>query len=287
MKLMSLSTILSDALSGIVELSKDFGIFLSDHRQEVGILTCMTSGVCATATGIHATVKAYPEYLKLKEESEDGRVETSDLITKVIVPNYIPTAMFTVIELGSGIFSVNEYHRQEAAWMATMELSRNEIAELRKWKEEAEKKLSENDKDDIHKEVAKEQHEKIMTDALEAPTGWDGAIWTGHGNKPFIDAVTGQKFFASTPWIDACANRIGGELNNYRSADYNEFLNMLCEDSYEKMECFAGNLIGWNVDNGYPTPEYEGKYVDEQVGSVTIVDWSARPSSMFQDRHSW
>jgi hypothetical protein len=247
----------------------------------------MTAGIGGTATGIHASWKARARYDELIAKKEGEKLTAKEVATEVVLPYYVPTALFTIIEVGSGIFSINEYHRQEAAWMATMELSRNEISELRKWREEAEKKLSIEDKKEVDKEVKTEQHDKLVSDAVEAPTGWDGAIWTGHGNKPFIDAVTGQKFFASTAWIDACANRIGGELNNYRSADYNEFLNMLCEDSYEKMECFAGGLIGWNVDNGYPTPEYEGKYVDEVVGSVTIVDWSARPSSMFQDRHSW
>ena len=284
---MKLSTILSDAVNGLAEIGKNAAMFLSDHRQEVGIITCMTAGIGATATGIHASWEARARYDELIAKKEGEKLTAKEVATEIVLPYYVPTALFTIIEVGSGIFSINEYHRQEAAWMATMELSRNEISELRKWREEAEKKLSIEDKKEVDKEVKSEQHDKIISDAVEAPTGWDCAIWTGHGNKPFIDAITGQKFFASTAWIDACANRIGGELNNYRSADYNEFLNMLCEDSYEKMECFAGGLIGWNVDNGYPTPEYEGKYVDEAVGSVTIVDWSARPSSMFQDRHSW
>lgn len=285
--MMSLSKTISDAFNGVKEIAKDLGMFLSDHRQEVGIVTCITGGVCATATGIHATWKARERYDQLIAEREGEKPEVKEVITKVVLPYYIPTVMFTVIEVGSGIFSINEYHRQEAAWMATMELSRSEISELRKWKEQAEKKLSEESKNDIHKEVREKEHEEIAKDAIDAPTGWDAAIWTGHGNKPFIDAVTGQKFFASTAWIDACANRIGGELNNYRSANYNEFLDILCEDSYEKMSCFAGDLIGWNVDNGYPTPEYEGKYVDEVVGSVTIVDWSTRPSTGYEDRHRW
>lgn len=284
---MRVPQIISNALSGVVDIAKGVGVYLSDHRQEVGIITCMTAGVCATATGIHATWEARAKYDELIAKKEGEKLTAKEVATEIVLPYYIPTALFTVIEVGSGIFSINEYHRQEAAWMATMELSRNEISELRKWREEAEKKLSEESKNDIHKEVREEQHEEIVKDAVDAPTGWDGAIWTGHGTKPFIDAITGQKFFASTPWIDACANRIGGELNNYRCANYNEFLNMMCEDSYEKMECFAGDVIGWNVDNGYPTPEYEGKYIDEHVGSVTIVDWSTRPSTGYEDRHRW
>lgn len=277
---MKLLTILSDAINSA-------SVFLSEHKQEVGIITCMTAGVCATASGIHATCKAYPVYMELKEKSEDGKVSPKDMMTKVILPNYIPTAAFTAIELGSGTFSIKEYHRQEAAWMATMELSRNEISELRKWKEGAEKKLAVEDKKAIEQEVKQEEHKEVIEKSNEISTNWDAAVWTGHGNQPFIDAVTGQKFYASVPWIEACANRIGRILNECRSASYNEYLNILCEDSYEKMENYISDLAGWNVDNGYPTPEFEGKYQDEYVGSVTIVDWSIRPTAMYEDRYRW
>lgn len=153
----------------------------------------------ATTTGlaIDATVKA----IKLCEKKEiKGRKE----VIKTVWRLYIPAVGAFVVTTVSIIGNAHINARRLATVTGLYAMSQ---ADLKALKEKAKEVLGERKEERMEDDIAKERLNKVI------PAQQDQIIETGHGNKLFMEWLTGQLIRTSPEHVEAVAERMDNQFS--------------------------------------------------------------------------
>lgn len=153
----------------------------------------------ATTTGlaIEATVKA----VKLCEKKEiKGRKE----VIKTVWRLYIPAVGAFIVTTVSIIGNAHINARRLATVTGLYAMSQ---ADLKALKEKAKEVLGERKEERMEDDIAKERLNKVI------PAQQDQIIETGHGNKLFMEWLTGQLIRTSPEHVEAVAERMDNQFS--------------------------------------------------------------------------
>lgn len=153
----------------------------------------------ATTTGlaIDATVKA----VKLCEKKEiKGRKEVIKTVWKLYIPAVGAFVVTTVSIIGNAHINA----RRLATVTGLYAMSQ---ADLKALKEKAKDVLGERKEERMEDDIAKERLNKVI------PAQQDQIIETGHGNKLFMEWLTGQLIRTSPEHVEAVAERMDNQFS--------------------------------------------------------------------------
>lgn len=153
----------------------------------------------ATTTGlaIDATVKA----VKLCEKKEiKGRKEVIKTVWKLYIPAVGAFVVTTVSIIGNAHINA----RRLATVTGLYAMSQ---ADLKALKEKAKEVLGERKEERMEDDIAKERLNKAI------PAQQDQIIETGHGNKLFMEWLTGQLIRTSPEHVEAVAERMDNQFS--------------------------------------------------------------------------
>lgn len=222
-----------------------------------------------TALGIGcygiAMVSAWKDAPEAKEALKKLKEEYGDKIppkifVKVMGPYFLKSALFFTLGTTCEIKSLDVSLKRNAALAATVELAKDRIDDLEKFKEEAKKELGMEKSEEVEKNVAQKEYDDDPDDFSTAH------MISGYGSDRFIDSVTGQKFIGRKDDVYHALNCVGedmirdsdGAVMNIGKGTFRDFIE----------DYMHGEPISISGDNGW---EWFGWSTEEDVPRANYV----------------
>lgn len=209
--------------------------FVSGHSSDILTAVGITGMVSATILAVKATPKAVKKIEAAKAENDipEEQKAPAKLAVKAAWREYIPAAATTIASAGCLICARKIDKRGKAA-----------LATLCTMSESALQDYKDTAKEIVGEEAAKKIEETAeMKNAVKEPDKC--AIYTGHGDTLFYDAVLGRYFYSSEDAIRSAVN----EVNRVMTYECTASLN----DLYSEMDLPTvdiGDELGWSIDDG-------------------------------------
>lgn len=224
-----------------------------------------------TALGIGcygiAMVSAWKDAPEAKEALKKLKEEYGDKIppkifVKVMGPYFLKSALFFTLGTTCEIKSLDVSLKRNAALAATVELAKDRIDDLEKFKEEAKKELGMEKSEEVEKTVAQKEYNDDPDDFSTAH------MISGYGSDRFIESVTGQKFIGRKDDVYHALNCVGEDMVNNTNASVNgDWVGKGLFSEYIT-DYLNGENVAIGEDSGY---EWFGWSTEEAVPRVNFV----------------
>lgn len=194
---------------------------------------------------------------KLKEEY--GEKIPPKIFVKVMGPYFLKSALFFALGTTCEIKSLDVSLKRNAALAATVELAKDRIDDLEKFKDEAKKELGVEKSDEVEKTIAQEEYNSDPDDFTSAH------MISAYGNDRFIDSVTGQKFIGRKDDVYHAVNQIGRDMNldalsavmNIGKGTFKDFIEEYMHGDYINIGSDSGwDWFGWSTEEDIPSVNF-------------------------------
>lgn len=195
---------------------------------------------------------------KLKEEYGDKI--PPKIFIKVMGPFFIKSGLFFGLGTACEIKSLDVSLKRNAALAATVELAKDRIDDLEKFKEEAKKELGVEKSDEVERQIAQDELNELNESDFQS-----AHMISGYGDTRFIDSVTGQKFIGRKDDVYHAINQIGSDMNmdatgaimNIGKGVFKDFIEEYMNGDSVNIGSDSGwDWFGWSTEEDIPRVNY-------------------------------
>lgn len=234
-----------------------------------GILTTI-SIASAGVTTVFA-VKAGIDIQKELEKLPEG-TDTMDKV-KVALPHLIPVAIGLTATIGTSYAAHHEHTKRYMALASTLAITQKDNAYLKKFKEEAEKKLGIKKVEETKNEVAKLEANKVSS-TFNAPT--DAYVW-------FHDLETGHVFRSTFLKLQRARDDYN-EMCRIATRPISEFFRLVQGDEYDPVPLHE--YIGCGSDSRVPVLVFTfGSELADDLSQVYTLSYDHIDLNEVPDQH--
>lgn len=240
----------------VTKALKQVKTVLSNHSPEILTGIGIAGMITTTVLAVKATPKALMLIEDAKEEKKDKLTvtETVKAAWKPYIPAVVTCAASTACLIGASSVS----YRRNAALTAAYNLS---TSALREYQDKVKEVVGEKKEQTIR--------EKIAQDAVdENPPSTKEVFITGGGQTLCFDKLSGRYFKSDRNRIDKAVNTLNFRMTGGMEMciSLNEFYDELGLSHLEPL----GDSIGWNVNRGLITIDYDATLTDDDEPCMVI-----------------
>lgn len=224
------------------------------HSPEILTGVGIAGMIAATVMAVRATPKALILIEEKKKESKEEKLTPIETV-KTVGICYIPTVITGTVSIACLIGASSVNLRRRAALVTAYTLSESALKEYR---EKVVETIGQKKEQAIRDEIAKDKIEKNPVSNCEV-------IITEKGNTLCYDTMSGRYFKSDRDKIDKIINELNRRMRDEMYISLNEFY---CEIGLSRIN--LGDLLGWNIDNGYIEPTFSYQGADDGTPCMAI-----------------
>ena len=233
---------------------KSIRISAQKHSPEILTGVGIAGMVVTTVMAVQATPKALILIEEKKEELQEEKLAPVETIKTTWIC-YIPAAVTGTISIACLIGASSVNMRRRAALVTAYTLSESALKE---YQEKVVEAIGEKKEQAIRDSIAKDK-------VTKNPVSNHEVIITEKGNTLCYDTLSGRYFKSDRDKIDKAINELNRRMRDEMYISLNDFYYEIGLNSID-----LGDLLGWNIDNGYIEPTFSYQGADDGTPCLAI-----------------
>lgn len=224
------------------------------HSPEILTGIGIAGMIVTTVMAVRATPKALILIDNKKEKLKEDKLAPIETV-KTVGVCYIPAAITGTISIACLIGASSVNLRRRAALVTAYTLSESALKEYR---EKVVETIGPKKEQSIKDEIAKDKIQKNPVSNKEV-------ILIDKGNTLCFDTLSGRYFKSDKDKIDKAVNELNRRMRDEMYISLNDFYYEIGLSGIS-----LGDMLGWNIDNGYIEPNFSYQGADDGTPCMAI-----------------